>query len=229
MDKLRKKLLENKMTLIASLPENKYELAKIAWEAGADAIKVHCNVAHHASGNDFASLKTFRSEFEKILADSPVPVGLVPGGSAEDAERVLDEVADMGFDFISLYAHHTPAGFYRDLPINNFLSVNSTYGFDEIDALLNGGYADMLELSIVEQSLYGTRLNARDLSAYKKIASMSDVPCVMPTQKMIEAEDVPVLHQTGIKAIMIGAVVYGKNGEHMGETLKKFRKAIDQL
>jgi hypothetical protein len=229
MYKLRKKLLENKMTLIASLPENKYELAKIAWESGADAIKVHCNVAHHASGNHFDSLEAFRGEFERIIADSPVPVGLVPGGSAEAAESVLDEVIGMGFDFISLYAHHTPAGFYRDLPINNFLSVNATYTFAEIDALLNGGYADMLELSIIDQSLYGTRLNARDLSAYKKIAGMSDVPCVMPTQKMIEPGDVPILHDTGIKAIMIGAVVYGKNGENMEATLKKFREAIDRL
>lgn len=229
MNRLRNKLLTNPLTLIASLPENDYDLAKRAWEAGADAIKVHCNVPHHASRKHFAPLADYKDVFTRILADSPVPVGIVPGGSAEDAEGVMDDIIAMGFDFISLYAHHTPASFYHNHPINNFLSVNATYTFAEIEALLQGGYADMLELSIIDQSLYGTRLNARDLSAYRKIASMSQTPCVMPTQKVIVPEDVPVLAATGIKAIMIGAVVYGRNGETMEETLRAFRAAIDQL
>jgi hypothetical protein len=51
----------------------------------------------------------------------------------------------------------------------------------------------------------------------------------MPTQKVIVPEDIPVLAATGIKAIMIGAVVYGRNGETLEETLRAFRVAIDQL
>ena len=40
MNKLLDRLNNNKMCLIASIPENNYEFAKAAWEAGVDAVKV---------------------------------------------------------------------------------------------------------------------------------------------------------------------------------------------
>ncbi|MFA7105758.1 MAG: hypothetical protein WC154_00510 [Candidatus Izemoplasmatales bacterium] len=229
MNRLLKKMQESKMTLIASLPRNDYNLAKLAWESGADAIKVHANVFHNASQNDFGSLADFKAEFLKILKDSPVPVGLVPGGSAESSEEVMDEIVEMGFDFLSLYAHHTPATFYYDLRINNFLSVNSSYSYQEISELTNNGYADMLELSIIDKEEYGTRLNGRDLSKYQTIASLSDIPCVVPSQKFMQSKDVPLLYQTGVKAVMLGAVVFGKDASNLESALKAFRKEIDQL
>lgn len=229
MNKLLKKMQENKMTLIASLPKNDYKLAKLAWENGADAIKVHANVFHNASQNDFGSLTDFKNEFLKIIQDSPVPVGLVPGDSAAAAERVLEEIIEMGFDFVSLYAHHTPATFYYDKKINNFLSVNSSYNYQEISELTNNGYADMLELSIIDKEEYGTRLDARDLSKYETIASLSDIPCVVPSQKLIKAQDIKLLHKTGVKAVMLGAVVFGKDASKLESEIKAFRKAIDKL
>jgi len=229
MNRLLKNLKENKMCLIASLPENKYELAKIAWEAGVDAIKVHCSVFHNASQNDFGSLEAFKAEFAKIIKDSPVPVGIVAGGGTEIAESILKELPKIGFDFVSLYAHHTPASYFNGLEINNFLSVNSSYSLEEIRNLLEGGFADILELSIIDKEEYGQRLNARDLSNYRTIAGMSDRPCVVPSQKLIFASDIPVLAKTGVKAVMIGAVVFDRDKEKMKRTLEDFRKQIDNL
>jgi hypothetical protein len=229
MNKLLNQLKEKKICLIASLPENNYELAKIAWEAGVDAIKVHVNVFHNASQNDFGTLEKFRDEFKRIIQDSPVPVGIVPGGCTESAEMILKELPNLGFDFISLYAHHTPASYFYGLNINNFLSVNSSYSFDEIQNILDYGFADMLELSIIDKEDYGQRLNARDLAKYTKIASMSDVPCIVPSQKAIFPEDIPVLAKTGVKALMVGAVVYGKEKETIKKTLEAFRQEIDKL
>lgn len=229
MNKLLNKLNENKMCLIASLPENNYELAKIAWEAGVDAIKVHCNVFHNASKNDFGTFETFKKEFERILKDSPVPVGIVPGGSTESAETILKDLPGLGFDFISLYAHHTPASYFKGLEINNFLSVNSSYSFEEISNMLSNNFADILELSIIDKEDYGQRLNARDLAKYTKIASMSNTPCIVPSQKLIYADDIPALAKTGVKGVMLGAVVYGKDKETIKTTLEAFRKEIDRL
>lgn len=229
MNRLLNKMQENKMTLIASLPRNDYNLAKLAWENGADAIKVHANVFHNASQNNFGTLADFKEEFLKILKDSPVPVGLVPGGSTESSEEVMDEIVEMGFDFISLYAHHTPSSFYYDSRINNFLSVNSSYSYKEISELTNNGYADMLELSIIDKEEYGSRLNARDLSKYQTISGLSDIPCVVPSQKLINSKDVPLLYHTGVKAIMLGAVVFGKDASKLVSEIKAFRKEIDQL
>lgn len=229
MNKLYKRLNENKMSLIASLPQNSYELAKIAWESGVDAIKVHCNVFHNASQNNFGSFEEFKDEFSRIIQDSPVPVGIVAGGSPEAAEELIASLSSVGFDFVSLYAHDTPASFYRGVGVNNFLSVNSSYSYDEIKELVDGGYADILELSIIDKEKYGTRLTARDISKYHTIASFSKVPCVVPSQKMIYPEDIKVLHETGVKALMVGAVVLGKDKEQFETVLKAFRKEIDKL
>ena len=45
-----------RFSLIVSLPKNDYNLAKAAWESGADAIKVHINVKHNASKQVFEDL-----------------------------------------------------------------------------------------------------------------------------------------------------------------------------
>lgn len=229
MNKLLEKLRSKKFCLIASLPENSYELAKIAWEAGVDAIKVHVNVYHNASKNQFASLAESKELLTRIIKDCPVPVGIVAGGDPFYSEQIMDELVKMGLDFVSLFAHHTSASFYLKHDINNFLSINSSYSFEEIKYLANSGFADILEMSIIDKEEYGQRLNARDLAKYKYIASLTKTPTVVPTQKMIYAADIPTLYKTGVKGVMAGAVVYGNKPEVIRETLINFRKEIDKL
>ena len=77
-------------------------------EGGAQAVKVHCNVWHRASGNmfgTFAENRTFLRELIALCGD--VPVGLVPGG--EDAyinEEERLELEEMGLSFFSSYAQY---------------------------------------------------------------------------------------------------------------------------
>lgn len=229
MNKLLTELKTKKMCLIASLPENSYELAKIAWECGVDAIKVHVNVFHRASQNTFGSVEDNRELFRKIIEDSPVPVGIVLGENPFLAESLIADVVDLGFDFISLYGHHTPASFVNRTDINNFFAVNSIYSPEELRYIAQSFVADILELSVVEPELYGERLSGRDLAKYEYIARHANVPCVVPTQKVVYPSDVKVLHKTGVKGIMVGAISYGKTAESIRETLIGFRKEIDAL
>jgi len=218
------------MCLIASLPENSYELAKIAWEAGVDAIKVHINVSlHRASQNHFGSLEENKAVFKSILADSPVPVGIVAGEQGFAAEAVVDEIVRMGFDFISLYGHHTPPTLVMRDDITNFLALNFSYSFEEMRIIANSFVADILELSIVAPENYGERLSARELAKYEFIAHLSNKPTVVPTQKLIYPSDVIALYKTGVKAVMVGAIAMGKNKESIKATLKAFRSEIDKL
>ncbi|MGD9604780.1 MAG: hypothetical protein AB7V00_01330 [Bacilli bacterium] len=230
MNKLLNKLNTKKMCLIASLPENSYELAKIAWEVGVDAIKVHINVSlHRASQNHFGSLEENREVFKRILADSPVPVGIVAGEQGFAAEAVVDEIVKMGFDFISLYGHHTPPTLVMREDINNFLALNSSYSFEEMRIIANSFVADILELSIVAPENYGERLSARELAKYEYIAHLSSKPAVVPTQKVIYPADVVALYKTGVKAVMVGAISMGKEKETIRKTLTAFRNEIDKL
>lgn len=230
MNKLLNKLNSKKMCLIASLPQNSYELAKIAWESGADALKVHINIAlHRASQNHFGSLEDNKEVFSRILKDSPVPVGIVAGEETSSAERVMDDLVKMGFDFVSLYGHHTPASLVMRDDINNFFAFNSEYSFEEMRYIANSFVADMLELSVVAPANYGERLSGRELAKYQYIASFSKTPTIVPTQKVILPSDVPALYKTGIKAVMVGAISMGKEPETISRTLKAFRNEIDKL
>src|SRR5690606_35832267 len=189
MSRLLKTLKEKKFSLIASIPENDYELAKIAWEAGVDAIKVHINVFHRASQNTFGSLESMKEVFSRIINDSPVPVGIVAGEDAMQVEGILDDLVELGFDFISLHGCYTPANLVKRNDITNFYAVDYSYSFDEIISVSKSFVADILELSICEPSTYGTRLNARDLVRYEKIAKNSNIPTVVPTQRLVKPSD----------------------------------------
>ena len=229
MNKLLDRLNNNKMCLIASIPENNYDIAKAAWEAGADAVKVHINVWHRASNNTFGTLEDNFEVFSKILKDCPVPVGIVVGEDAFVAEDNVDKAIEMGFDFISLYGHHTPASLAYRKDITNFFAVNSTYTLDEINAVSNSSFADILEMSICLPETYGERLNAKDLVRYEYISKHSAIPTVVPTQHNVLPTDVKALYKCGVKAVMVGAISMGKEIETISKTLKEFRKEIDKL
>ena len=48
MDQFKQFLLEGRFPLVMSLPRNDPALAEAAWKNGADVVKVHVNVKHHA-------------------------------------------------------------------------------------------------------------------------------------------------------------------------------------
>jgi hypothetical protein len=230
MDRLLNKLkTTRKMGLIVSLPWDSYDLAKKVWEAGADAIKVHINVYHGASQHQFGSLEDNRAEFEKILKESPVPVGIVPGQNTMVCEQQIDNVVAMGFDFISLYCHHMPASLVARHDISKFFSVDPSYSLEEIKMIAQSPLSDMLEMGFTTNESPENRLNARDIQWYREICSVAKCPTILPTQHMVYPSDVKLLHEIGVSAIMIGAIVTTNDVDKIVEKTKEFRKAIDEL
>ena len=72
----------NSFTVVVSLPANDLDLARAALDAGAQAIKVHCNVWHRASGHTFGTYAENREFLRQLITMcGEVPVGLVPGGA----------------------------------------------------------------------------------------------------------------------------------------------------
>jgi len=67
------------MALLVSLPENDPETAIAVQEAGADAIKVHLNCHHRASGTHFGPWQSERQRIGDIPSILQIPVGIVPG------------------------------------------------------------------------------------------------------------------------------------------------------
>lgn len=222
----------NKFSLVVSLPENSLELANAALLGGAQAIKVHANVWHRASGHTFGTYeqnKTFLKELVALCKD--VPVGLVPGG--EDAfiskeERL--ELEEMGLSFFSSYVHHLPCYMMESTVLSKMAAIDYTYNQNTLDAVKLSGI-DVLECSIQPGELYGTPLNVADLLRYTDISAKAGKPTLIPTQKNIKPEEVRHLLQAGCKAIMIGAIVMGKepNAEQVRKVTAQFREQIEKL
>src|SRR5512137_366944 len=99
------------MELIVSLPGNDLELAHAAAEGGADAVKVHMNVVHRASGLSFGSFSEEMPRIRRITAECGVKVGLMPGQQELPTIDELKSLIVEGLDFIDIYAHHLPASY----------------------------------------------------------------------------------------------------------------------
>lgn len=220
-------LRKGKLTLIASLPQNDPELARYAWENGADVVKVHINVEHRASKTIFRSFRAEYENLKEILMDAKGPVGIVLGGDLESAERDFPYVLDAGFDFMSQYIHHTPASVISSERITKMLAPDYSYSIDEICQISK--LSDVLEASVMHPEAYGTRLNGRDLLYYSLIAANTDIPVVVPTQKNILPEELGILQSTGVKGIMIGAIVTGKEKETVSKAVYSYKDKILSL
>ncbi len=218
-------LHRDRLTLIMSLPVNDPALCAAAFDAGADVVKVHINVQHRASGTHFGRLSEERGALETMLAHKAGPMGLVTGGTLEAAGLDLDGAAAMPFSFFSLYAHCAPTAALRcSVPL--MLACDSTYSLDEVEYMADAG-ASVLEASVIPGAEYGTALSARDLMRYRAIARRTTLPVVVPTQRRIEPDDAALLRAAGVKGLMIGAVVTGRDASSVARAVTAFRRAIE--
>ncbi len=225
-------MTNRKFVLVVSLPSNNLELAKAALEGGADAVKVHCNVWHRASGHTFGTYAENKAFLRNLIAlCGDVPVGLVPGTSeAFITEAELRELEEMGLDFISAYSHNLPSFALDARKITNAVAIGSDYTESTLDAVRDSDI-EILECSIVRGEEYGQNLTCADLLRYSSIVKRTGKPCMVPTQKKIRPEDVQYLHRAGCKALMIGAIVLGQNPapEEVRKITAAYRAAVDAL
>ena len=216
-----------KLVLIMSLPKNDPDLCRAAFDAGADAVKVHVNVTHRASGTAFGSLSEERPALEAMLRKRTGPMGLMLGGSLEQV--ALDATAARGlpFSFHSVYAHHMPA-FALGGGVPLMAACDGAYSLEEIRRMPALG-CDVLEASVISGGEYGQMLSMRDLLRYGVLAEAVSVPVVVPTQRAVRPDEVGALIRTGVKGLMIGAVVTGTELSSISRAVSAFRKAIDEV
>ncbi|PLR78685.1 hypothetical protein CU633_03785 [Bacillus sp. V3-13] len=226
---LQNLLYEKKISLIASLPENNPILARAAIQAGADAIKMHVNVQHQASGNSFDATEVYQDQFREIRGGFSGPIGIVPGGACEAiTASEMEQLTELGFNYFSIYAHHMPTWM---LNLNNFektFAISCDYSPDGIGEVTHLGVT-ALEASIIPGSEYGSPLTFRDILAYNSLVQHTDIPVLVPSQRKLAPSDILSLYKAGVKAVMLGAIVVGKTEESIKSAVSSFRDAIDSL
>ena len=88
---------------------------------------------------------------------------------------------------------------------------------------------DMVEAAVVPHQEYGLPLNLYDLGVYGYICEITDLPVIVPTQKAIRPDEVTMLADAGISALMIGAIVTGSTPDSIEKVTAEYRQAIDKL
>ena len=228
MNRLVETFNNNKFTLLVSLTRNDVELARIAQEAGADAVKVHLNVEHFASGTHFGSWGEEKADILKIRQELNIPLGIVLGADDQPSSEDLQEIRQFGFDFWDLFAHHTAPEYFDWEEMGHMVAVNYTWSPKFVENLIPQG-VDVIESSIIPQSNYRSRLTAADISQYTQLVEASTVPIIVPTQKKILPEQVQYLYKAGVSGLAIGAVVTDLGTSRLRDTVSAFRRAIDEL
>ena len=228
--RFEKLLKENPFTLVVSLPNNKLDLAKAALDAGADAVKVHINVLHAASGNlfgDFEHNREFLTKLVELAGERPV--GLVTGGADMHLTQAeLPQLEALGVDFFSCYSEHLPAFMLKTEKLTKMVAIHDTY--DEILSAVRDSEIDVVEASIMKTTEYGKPLRYFDVLQYRKICRAVNQPVLIPTQKAILPEEVFALKDAGCKAVMIGAnVMRDQSAEACYDAALAFRRAVDAL
>lgn len=232
LDRLR----SDHLMLMVSLPTNCADLARAALGGGADGLKVHINVHHHASGTHFGSLDEEAANLEAIVAAAQGhPVGIVPGAEQMASPEDMRRLADMGIDFFDAYAHHMPAWMVRapDLDMAAMVALGHDHEWADVEAIgvelaaEPTKWVDAVEASVIAPEGYGEALNALDLARYRRLCGTVGVPVMIPTQRHIRPAEVALIAQCGAAALLIGAIVTGREPDTIEAATRDFRAAID--
>ena len=219
--------------LLVSLPANDPDLAKAARDGGAAALKVHINITHAAAGIHFGSLAEEVAALEAILALG-LPVGIVPGDAgAMVAPDELAQLAVMGLDFCDMYLGAMPAWMLSAPPLAIMAAVGSADmpHAERLRSLGEMKSIDMVEASLIAPDGYGAPLSVADLCDYTTVTRLvgPSRPVIIPTQRRILPEDLPALAATGIRGLLIGAIVTGKDCAAIEAATRRYAEALGQL
>jgi putative N-acetylmannosamine-6-phosphate epimerase len=226
MNNLLHRLQTEEFTLMVSLPRNDVRLAQAALEGGAQSLKVHLNVEHFASGTRFGSFDEERENIARIVdAAGSVPVGIVPGGTPFATEEEFSALAEIGVDFFDAYPADAPPWTLTQRHLGRMLAAFEG-ATAEIMMTLEEAGMEMCEASIMNHTEYGRDLTVLDVARYRELANCLDGPVIVPSQKRVVPRDVEALRQAGVKGLLIGAIVTGREAESVQSATRSFREAL---
>lgn len=229
MNKFDNIFTKGKFLLIVSLPDHGVDWALAAQDNGADAIKVHTSVEHAASGIKFGSLDEEATTFSQMRKVLTVPFGVVPGIGSDLEKEEITKMADLGFDFFDAFISNITPMILLEERLAPMLCVLPEHTIEQAVMTSTLPRVVCLEADIVHHDGYGQRVTVEDIVGYKLLAQSIKKPLVVPTQRNLRPEEVPLLAEIGVGALMIGTVVTGLTLEGVAETTKAFRKVIDQI
>ena len=209
--------------VIVSLPSHNSQLALAAQECKVNAIKVHTNVEHKASGTRFGSWTAEREVICEIMSKVTCPVGLMPGAEETLNQAELEDAKQSGIAFIDIYEKHMPS-WMMDHKVYRMVAIDSSFNVEHVRALESIG-VDAIEASIIPSSEYGQKLTVQDLANYYSIVENVSIPVFVPSQKFLTPADLKELLIIGVRGVILGTIVLGNTPESFREKLPEYMAA----
>jgi hypothetical protein len=231
MPRLTEQLRRDEPTLCVSLLDNDTALAQAVEDAGADAIKLHINLAHAATGITLGDLDREADRLAAVVAAVSVPVGIVPRGRPGTTRAEAERLRDMGFDFIDLYGKHTSPEVLAVDGIDHWVAPTPDYTVDMLRVLAQRPDVDVVESCFFPVDSFGSPLCLDDLvrlAVGLEAIAPSGKPVVIPTDRRLEPHDVPALAEVGIRNFLIGYAVTGRDPAGVAAATARFRVALDR-
>lgn len=222
-------LLKERFVVAVSLPANDVALAKAAETAGADALKLHINVHHRASGTTFGTWTEERETIEEILSSVNIPVGIMAGDDPDSVRRDAPHMVGKGLAFLDAYADHIPASILHSPPAPLMPALGAFHSIRRARSLSELPGVSCIEASIVYPDDYGKPLTMYDLSVYRELVADSLVPILIPSQKRLVPDDLPALAQVGCAGVLLGVVVLGSSAESIAAGVRRFKESLSTL
>jgi hypothetical protein len=213
--------------LIVSLPRNDVALARAARDAGADALKVHVNVRHLASGTAFGSLAEERPGLQQVL-EVGLPTGLVPGDEVMVTPQDVPVIRAMGFAFLDVFVPCIKSYLYdAGIPVVPALP-HSTHDRHLLAARALPG--QWVEAAVIPPGGYRRPPADSDFEAVRRVGEATGKRLIVPTQRAVRPADVGRYFEIPqVWALMIGVVVTGTGPDTVAITTAAFRRALDRL
>ena len=215
MSRLIERLNKDVFSLIVLLPEISVSFARAAESSGADAICVRFDAEKD------------KSELIELVKAVKVPVGIMfDDGSDVLAER-LAAFAKFGFDFIDAKPEvlKRTGGKPGSGRVGRLL-----YDFDiEAVSRFSDGDLDAVDAAIIDPETFGGELTVGDLQQYITLSITSRLPVIVPAQKTIRVSEIPIVWDTGAKAIMLDAAITGDSLNTFKTVVAEYKNAVAAL
>lgn len=232
MPNILDKLKSQQPTLCVSLIENSVEIARAVEAAGADGIKLHTNLLHKITGQVIPDLEREHEKLQAIIDAVSVPVGIVPRGRAGTSPEEVGRLRDMGFDFVDLYAKFTHPSMLRVAGIAKWLGPTPDYTPEMMTILGRLPEVDVIEGAFLPVETFGEPLSIDDIVRIKVVLEAlegSGTPLVLPTDRKLTTDDLPMLVDNGVVNYLIGYAVTGTGLKSIAHATESFRKALDTV
>ncbi len=230
-NRLTEKLRSGAPTLCVSLVQNDLGLAKAVEAAGADGLKVHLNLEHPYAKTRLGTFEEESENLQAIIKGIEIPVGIVPRGGAGTLVSEVEEFAKFGFDFVDLYSSVMDAQLLGVPGIGKWVAPKGLHSSAMLEAFADIAGIDALEASFLGPAEYGAPLSVDDLAQLKVglAAIAGRKPLVLPTDRRLSVEDLPVLMENGITNFLIGFAVTGAHLDQVVAATEEFKIKLDQV